>query len=99
MDMTTALDYNENYADPESDIWLNKIAGNQSKLISATVIVDFFLQGVEQDGEHGEKFVYKSINTDVLAWVIARASGKDFIEHLSEKIWQTRGRARSHDGR
>ena len=28
MDMTTALDYNENYADPESDIWLYAAAGN-----------------------------------------------------------------------
>ncbi|GIR70402.1 MAG: hypothetical protein CM15mP74_16530 [Halieaceae bacterium] len=28
MDMTAALDYNENYADPESDIWQYAAAGD-----------------------------------------------------------------------
>ena len=100
MDMTTALDYNENYADPESDIWLYAAAGNPvPKPASYTGPRSLyeFLEGVQQDGEHGEKFVYKSINTDVLAWVIARVSGKDFIEHLSEKIWQPLGMEQEAD--
>lgn len=28
MDMTTALDFNENYADPKADIWVYGAAGN-----------------------------------------------------------------------
>ena len=94
MDMTAALDYNENYADPESDIWLYAAAGDPTpKPASYTGPRNFyeFLQGVEQEGTHGEAFIYKSINTDALAWVIARASGKDFIEHLSERIWKPLG--------
>ena len=94
MDMTAALDYNENYADPESDIWQYAAAGDPTpKPASYTGPRNFyeFLQGVEQEGTHGEAFVYKSINTDALAWVIARASGKDFIEHLSERIWKPLG--------
>ena len=90
MDMTAALDYNENYADPDSDIWQYTAAGDPTpKPASYTGPRNFyeFLQGVEQEGTHGEAFIYKSINTDALAWVIARASGKDFIEHLSERIW------------
>ena len=94
MDMTAALDYNENYADPDSDIWQYTAAGDPTpKPASYTGPSNFyeFLQGVEQEGTHGEAFIYKSINTDALAWVIARASGKDFIEHLSERIWQPLG--------
>ena len=94
MDMTAALDYNENYADPESDIWQYAAAGDPTpKPASYTGPRNFyeFLQGVEQQGTHGEAFIYKSINTDALAWVIARASGKDFIEHLSERIWKPLG--------
>ncbi|MEK9934395.1 MAG: serine hydrolase [Luminiphilus sp.] len=94
MDMTAALDYNENYADPESDIWQYAAAGDPTpKPASYTGPRNFyeFLQGVEQEGTHGEAFIYKSINTDALAWVIARASGKDFIEHLSERIWKPLG--------
>ena len=76
MDMTAALDYNENYADPESDIWQYAAAGDPTpKPDTYTGPRNFyeFLQGVEQEGVHGEAFIYKSINTDALAWVIARA--------------------------
>ena len=94
MDMTAALDYNENYADPESDIWQYAAAGDPTpKPDSYIGPRNFyeFLQGVEQEGVHGEAFIYKSINTDALAWVIARATGKDFIDHLSERIWKPLG--------
>ena len=79
MDMTTGLDYTENYADPKSDIWLYAVAGDPTpKPESYMGPRNFyeFLQGVEPDGTHGAAFVYKSINTDALAWVIARATGK-----------------------
>ena len=94
MDMTAALDYNENYADPKSDIWQYAAAGDPTpKPDSYTGARNFyeFLQAVELEGVHGEAFVYKSINTDALAWVIARATGKDFIDHLSERIWKPLG--------
>ena len=100
MDMTTGLDYNEDYADPESDIWLYAAAGDPTpKPASYKGPRNFyeFLQGVEPEGTHGEAFIYKSINTDALAWVIARATGKDFIEHLSERIWQPLGMEQEAD--
>jgi CubicO group peptidase (beta-lactamase class C family) len=100
MDMTTALDYNENYADPESDIWLYAAAGDPApKPESYAGPRNFyeFLEGVEPDGTHGEAFIYKSINTDALAWVIARATGRDFIEHLSERIWKPLGMEQEAD--
>ena len=34
MDMTTGLDYNENYADPESDIWQYAAAGDPAKALA-----------------------------------------------------------------
>ena len=100
MDMTTGLDYNENYADPESDIWLYAAAGDPTpKPESYAGPRNFyeFLQGVKLEGTHGEAFIYKSINTDALAWVIARATGKDFIEHLSERIWKPLGMEQEAD--
>ena len=75
MDMTAALDYNENYVDPESDIWQYAAAGDPTpKPASYNGPRNFyeFLQGVEQEALHGEAFIYKSINTDALACVIAR---------------------------
>ena len=39
MDMTTGLDYNEDYADPESDIWLYAAAGDPTIEFKITALV------------------------------------------------------------
>jgi CubicO group peptidase (beta-lactamase class C family) len=46
---------------------------------------------VGKSGTHGETFGYKTINTDALGWIIARATGKNVAELLSERIWQKIG--------
>ena len=100
MDMTTGLDYNENYADPESDIWHYAAAGNPThkpETYEGPRNFYKFLQGVEPEGTHGEAFIYRSINIDALAWGVARATGKDFIEHLSERIWKPLGMEQEAD--
>ena len=39
-------------------------------------------------GAHGERFAYKTPNTDVLGWVLRRVSGKPVSALLHERIWQ-----------
>ncbi|MEM7357769.1 MAG: serine hydrolase [Pseudomonadota bacterium] len=100
MDMTTGLDFNEDYADPNADIWAYAAAGDPTpKPADYKGARNFFeyLQGVKKAGEHGVAFTYKSVNTDALAWTIARASGKDFVEHLSERIWKPLGMEQEAD--
>ncbi|MEM1113864.1 MAG: serine hydrolase [Pseudomonadota bacterium] len=100
MDMTTALVFSEDYADPEADIWAYAAAGDPTpKPADFEGARNFYeyLQGVKPAGKHGEAFAYKSVNTDVLAWVIARASGKDFVQHLSERIWKPLGMEQEAD--
>lgn len=100
MDMTTSLVFNEDYADPNADIWAYAAAGDPTpKPADYKGARNFYeyLQGVNQAGEHGEVFRYKSVNTDALAWVIARASGKDFVQHLSERIWKPLGMEQEAD--
>jgi CubicO group peptidase (beta-lactamase class C family) len=46
---------------------------------------------VQPQGEHGKAFAYKTVNTDVLGWVIARATGRNVAQLLSEKIWSRLG--------
>ena len=53
------------------------------------------MQTVEPEGEHGEAFAYKTVNTDVLGWVIARVTGRNVAQLLSEKIWQRIGAEQS----
>jgi len=100
MDMTTSLVFNEDYADPNADIWAYAAAGDPTpKPADYSGARNFYeyLRGVRQAGEHGRLFAYKSVNTDALAWVIARASGKDFVTHLSERIWKPLGMEQEGD--
>jgi hypothetical protein len=91
MDMTTALDYSENYSDPEADIWVySKAASPLPKPPDYTGPDGYFeyLQTVKQSGAHGEVFGYRTVNTDALGWIISRVSGKDLTTLLSERIWR-----------
>jgi CubicO group peptidase (beta-lactamase class C family) len=42
-------------------------------------------------GAHGEKFQYRSPNSDLLGWVLERASGRRLAQLLSELLWQPMG--------
>jgi hypothetical protein len=94
MDMTTALDYSEDYADPEADIWIYSAAANplpKPKGYEGPNGYFEYLQTVKQDGVHGEAFGYKTINTDALGWIISRVTGKNIAHLLSERIWSKMG--------
>lgn len=94
MDMTTALDYSEDYADPEADIWIYSAAASplpKPKGYEGPNGYFEYLQTVKQDGVHGEAFGYRTINTDALGWIISRVTGKNIAHFLSERIWSKMG--------
>lgn len=94
MDMTTGLAYTEVYTDRNSAVWglrrANGMAPIESGYDGPTTIFDFLVAQKKQ-GEHGQAFAYKTVNTDVLAWIIRRASGMTLSELLSERIWSPMG--------
>lgn len=94
MDMTTALDYTENYADPQSGIWKYSAAASPLPKPAGYVGPNGYfqyLQTVGQAGCHGRTFGYKTINTDALGWILSRVTGKALTELLSERIWSRMG--------
>jgi len=94
MDMTTALDYSEDYSDPKADIWIySKAASPLPKAKDYEGPNGYFeyLQTVSQDGTHGETFGYRTINTDALGWILSRVTGKDLAQLLSQRIWSRMG--------
>jgi CubicO group peptidase (beta-lactamase class C family) len=50
-----------------------------------------FVPTIKKEGTHGTEFHYRTPNTDVLAWLIARVTGKSPHEVLSERIWSRIG--------
>ena len=94
MDMTTALDFSEDYSDPKADIWIYSQAASplpKPKDYEGPNGYFEYLQTVKQDGLHGAAFGYRTINTDALGWIISRITGKDLAHLLSERIWSRMG--------
>ena len=93
MDMTTGLAYTEVYTDPNSGVWAMRRANGTAPPepgAPPTSLLDY-LTTIRKQGEHGHRFVYRTPNTDVLAWIVRRVSGRPLAELLSERIWQPMG--------
>ena len=94
MDMTTGLEYTEVYTDKNSGVFglrrANGMAPIEPGYEGATNIFDFLCTQKKQ-GEHGKAFAYKTVNSDVLAWICRRASGMTLSDLLSERIWISMG--------
>lgn len=94
LDMTTGLKFSEDYADPKAEVWAHAQAGSplpKPKDYTGPRSYYEFLQTVQPEGKHGDGFGYKTVNSDVLGWVIARATGRNVAQLLSERIWRRLG--------
>ncbi|HMQ22553.1 MAG TPA: serine hydrolase, partial [Planctomycetota bacterium] len=94
MDMTTDLIYSEDYADPNAGIWKYSAAASPLPKPADYMGPDGYfeyLQTVRAAGEHGRAFAYKTINTDVLGWIVSRTTGKAVTDLLSDRIWSRMG--------
>ena len=97
MDMQVGVNYSENYSNPDAEFWaylraIRMLPPAADKGGDKAVPQDIysFAQTLQKEGEHGS-FAYKTINTEVLAWVLRRVSGKSMAQLLSERIWQPMG--------
>lgn len=93
MDMTTAIKYSEDYTDPEAEVWKFSAAGNAMIDHPAGTPQGYYdyLPQIVKVGEHGNVFGYRTVNSDVLGWIIARASGKTVAELMQEWFWSRMG--------
>ena len=94
MDMTIGVRYSENYADPKAEIWNYARAGGllpQGAGYTGPKTFYEFLTTLQKEGQHGDAFAYKTVNTEVLAWVLRRATGKSLADLTSERIWRKLG--------
>jgi CubicO group peptidase (beta-lactamase class C family) len=94
LDMTTGIAYSENYTDPNSDVAKYGLASGlrpiPSDYTGPRAIYDY-LPTIAAQGAHGERFTYKTVNTEVLGWIIARVTGKRPHQVMSERIWSKLG--------
>ena len=94
MDMTTGVQYSENYSDPNADIWVYSRAASPLPKPADYAGPDGYweyLQQVQPEGNHGDAFHYKTINSDMLGWIISRVTGKAVTDLASERLWRPMG--------
>ena len=94
LDMTTALQFSEDYANPKAEIWSYSGAGNplpKPKDYKGAIGYYQALQTIKKSGKHSEAFGYKTPNADLAGWLVARASGQSVEALLAERIWTKLG--------
>ncbi len=93
LDMRAGTRFDETYDNPEADVrtyervYLWRPDNGDPRPADA---LGYFAT-LQNDGPHGGPFRYRSILTDVLAWVIERAAGARLHELISRELWQPMG--------
>ena len=93
-DMRIGVRYSEDYANPEAEIWQHVRAGGVFPKPPGYIGPESyyaFLRTLKAEGPHGADFFYKTVNTDVLGWVLRRVTGQTFGQLLSDRLWQPLG--------
>ena len=90
LDMTTGLDYTEDYSDPRASVRaLSNAGGFRARprdYQGPDSHFDYF-KTLTKAQPHGAAFGYKTVNTDVLGLVLRRVSGRSLSDLLSERIF------------
>jgi CubicO group peptidase (beta-lactamase class C family) len=93
LDMRAGTRFDESYENPEADVrtyervYLWRPDNGDPRPADA---LGYFAT-LQNDGPHGGPFRYRSILTDVLAWVIERAAGVRLHELIARELWQPMG--------
>ncbi|MDE2305923.1 MAG: serine hydrolase [Gammaproteobacteria bacterium] len=94
LDMQVGVAYSEEYTDPRAEIWAYARAGGlrtRPAGYSGPGNYYDFLATLRKDGEHGRVFDYKTVNTEVLCWIMKRVTGVGLADTLSQRIWSRIG--------
>ena len=81
--MTSGVKWNEDYADPKSDVALF----NQHKAKDGMDVTVSYMRTLPREAPAGTKWVYKTGETNLIGVLVSSASKKNLSEYLSEKVW------------
>jgi len=94
LDMQVGVAHSERYADPGTQFWTYARAAGfcpPSAGSSQAAGLHAFLLTLRRQGEHGQVFNYKSVNTEVLCWAMQRVTGLPLADLLSQRLWSQLG--------
>ncbi|MCK9274046.1 MAG: beta-lactamase family protein [Syntrophales bacterium] len=85
--MTSGVMWNEDYADPKSDVALF----NAHKAEPGIDVTVSYMRKLKREAPPGTTWVYKTGETNLIGVLVSSATGKNLSEYLSEKIWRPFG--------
>jgi len=85
--MTSGVKWNEDYADPKSDVALFN-AHKAEPGVDATVS---YMRKLKREVPPGTKWVYKTGETNLIGVLVSSATRKNLSDYLSEKVWRPFG--------
>ena len=96
LDMSVGLDFDEDYSSKTSDLYrLDEAAGWVPRGPNASNGLHEYLTTLtKKKGQHGDAFLYASPTTDLMGWILERATNMDFAELLSRELWSKLGAER-----
>ncbi|MFP6743666.1 MAG: serine hydrolase [Alphaproteobacteria bacterium] len=90
LDMNVANDYSEDYEDPASSVFSHEVAmgwrlpaPGEPEISTRDYVCTIKSDDVEN---RGSEALYKSANTDVLAWIVERLTGRPLRDHLIDIV-------------
>jgi CubicO group peptidase (beta-lactamase class C family) len=103
LDMASGVTFDETYTDPHSDVgqldvssgWKPVPPGADPSLRWPRHVFEQVLGLGKLECRHGERFSYRSIETEVLGFCMERVTGKRLHEIVSEELWQPMGAEQS----
>ncbi|MEN1926753.1 serine hydrolase domain-containing protein [Luteimonas qiangzhengi] len=87
--MTSGVRWNEDYADPQSDVarmYLGACVPGKSHALS-------YLRQLPREHAPGAHWSYNTAETDLIGLVVERATGQPLAHYLSDTIWKPYGMA------
>ncbi len=90
LDMQVGVAYSELYSDPGASVWdYARAGGLRARPAGYSGPGSFyeFLVTLRKEGEHGEAFAYKTVNTELLCWILKRVTGTPLADLFAERFW------------
>jgi CubicO group peptidase (beta-lactamase class C family) len=98
LDMRAGVAFDESdYEDPESESWRGFRALGWMPPLDSDPSPTGYIASMRNQTAHGGDFEYRSILTDVLGWVIERATGERFADVFAREVWAPMGAAADAD--
>ena len=94
LDMQVGVAFSEAYDDRSAPFWDYARAGGfvpRPPGYSGPATFHDYLRTLKKSGAHGQAFAYKTVNTEVLCWLMQRVTGEPLASALSRRLWSPLG--------